>query len=128
MHSLRNVFRTLPTSSQKYSRYTRWRWSYHAIIFDRILDAKGEDFGRIIFSPTLKERKLIAVTPDTIWIWIIHAKMAKWLNYTIKFNFTSGYYVPVQPRYQSRKKDKCLCWRVLAENWLECAQKIGENE
>ena len=31
---------------------------------------------------------------------------AKWLNYTIKFNFTSGYYV--QQRYRPWKNERCL--------------------
>ena len=44
-----HVFRTLPTSSQKYSRYTRWRWTNDATIFDRILDLRRIDFDRIIF-------------------------------------------------------------------------------
>ena len=41
----------------------------------------------------MKEWKLIAETQDTIWIWIVHAMIAKWLKYTIKFNFTSRYYM-----------------------------------
>ena len=52
------------------------------------------------FLRTMKERKLIAETQDTIWIWIIHGMVAISLNYTSKFNFTSRYFV--QPRYQSQ--------------------------
>ena len=52
----------------------------------------------------MKEQKLIAETQDTTWIWIVHAMIANWLNYTIMFNFTSGYYV--QLRYRSRKRTK----------------------
>jgi hypothetical protein len=66
------------------------------------------------FLRTMKERKLIAETQDTIWIWIIHGMVTKWLNYTSKFNFTSGYFV--QPRYRPRKNEKLFFWRVLAEN------------
>lgn len=85
------------------------------------------DFGCIIFfSPTMKERKLITETEETIWIWIIHVMIAKSLHYTIKFTFTSEYYV--QTRDRPQKSEKFLSWRVLAENWFECAQKIGENE
>ena len=80
------------------------------------------------FSPTMKERKLIAEMQDTIWIWIIHAMIAKWLNYTTKFNFTSCFFY-VQTKLSAGKNEQCLGgWGVLDENCFEGAQKTGENE
>jgi hypothetical protein len=102
------------SSLLEYKKKTNW-WSYHPT-----------NFGCIIFSPTMEERKLITETEDTIWIWIIHVMIAKSLHYTIKFTFTSEYYV--QTRDRPQKNEKCLSWRVLAENWFECAQKIEEKE
>ena len=65
------------------------------------------------FSPPMKERKFIAEASESIWIWIIHATIAKWLNCTIKLNLTSWYYV--QPRYRPQKNEKCPFWRVIAK-------------
>ena len=61
----------------------------------------------------MKERKLIAEAQERICIWIIHATIVKGLNYTIKFNFSSGNYVKQRYRHHS----------VLAENRCECVQK-----
>jgi hypothetical protein len=66
----------------------------------------------------MKERKLIADAQESMNIWIIHATIVKGLNYTINFNFNSGYYVEQRYRHHS----------VLAKNRFECVQKIGEKE
>ena len=42
-----------------------------------------------------------------IWIWIIHAMIAKWLHYTIELYFTSWYYV--QTIYRPWKNKQCRC-------------------
>ena len=59
------------------------------------------------FSPTMKERKLIVEMQDTIWILIIHAMIAKWLNYTIKFNFTSCFFY-VHQSYRPERTNNAL--------------------
>jgi hypothetical protein len=77
---------------------------------------RGECILTVSFlSLTMKEGKLIAETQDTLWIWIIPAMIVKWLNYTIKFYFTSGYCV--QQRYQPRRMKNEDASRKLIRGW-----------
>ena len=54
--------------------------------------------------------------------------IAKWLNYTIKFNFTSGEGILCATKISAPKERKYHFWMVLAENWFAGAQKIGEKQ
>jgi len=67
------------------------------------------DITEILLKVALSTLTLYTKMQVAIWIWIIHhAVIAKWLNDTIEFNFTSGYNRYVQPRYRPPKNEKCL--------------------
>jgi len=70
----------------------------------------------------MKEQKLITETQDTTWIWIIHAmiKLHNYVQFYLRVLCAIKISVP--------KNEKLLFWRMLAENWFEGAQKIGEKE